>query len=130
MLSYLLGLLAFTTMKDCGNFLGRATNLTFDSYPLTPKAGDNVSMWIGYTLEEPPITGGIATYSYSLNGIPFSPTKEDLCTQTSCPKELGFHNETSYSIFPSGISGKIISTIQWHDQNDELVWCVETTWRV
>jgi hypothetical protein len=93
-------------------------------------AGDNVTLWIAYDLPYPPITGGTATYKFTLNGIPFTPTIADLCAQTTCPKPLGFNNETSWDIFPSGISGKIVSAIQWYDQNDDLVWCVETTWRV
>lgn len=123
-------MLALGTVRDCSNGLGRAIVLGFGSSPETPKAGDNVSLWVAYDLPEPTITGGIAQYSIALNGIPFPATKEDLCTQTECPKEIGFNNETSSSIFPSGVSGKIVSAISWTDQNDELVWCVETTWRV
>jgi len=126
----LLALIALTTMRDCGNGLGRAALLSFDSTPATPKAGDNVSLWVAYDLPAPAITGGTATYSFSLNGIPFPPTVEDLCTQTECPKDPGLYNETSSSIFPSGISGKIVSQIAWRDPDDTLIWCVENSWRV
>lgn len=119
-----------SSIRDCSNGLGRAADIAFDSQPSSPKAGDNVTLWISYNLSYPPITGGTAIYTLTLNGIPFTPTKSDLCAQTSCPKELGFNNETSWDIFPSGVSGKIDSKIQWYDQNDDLVWCVETTWRV
>ena len=118
------------SMRDCGNGLGRAPLLGFGTSPEAPKAGDNVSLWIAYDLPVPAITGGTATYSFSLNGIPFTPTVDDLCTQTSCPKEPGLYNETSSSIFPSGISGKIVSQIAWRDPDDTLIWCVENTWRV
>lgn len=118
------------TIRDCSNGLGRAALLGFDSQPASPVAGDNVTLWVAYDLPEPAITGGTATYKFSLNGIPFTPTVDDLCTQTVCPKDTGFNNESSWSIFPSGVSGKIVSSIAWKDQNDDLVWCVETTWRV
>ena len=118
------------SIRDCGNGLGRAPLLGFDSVPAAPKAGDNVSLWIAYDLPTPAITGGTATYSFSLSGIPFAPTVEDLCTQTACPKEPGLYNETSSSIFPSGVSGKIVSQIAWRDPDDTLIWCVENTWRV
>ena len=121
---------ALTSMRDCGNGLGRAALLSFDSVPAAPKAGDNVTTWIAYDLPAPAITAGTATYSFSLNGIPFPPTVEDLCTQTSCPKETGFNNETSSAIFPSGVSGKIVSQIAWRDPDDTLIWCVENSWRV
>ena len=126
----LTSVLALGSIRDCSNGLGRAPLLGFDSVPANPVPGDNVSLWVAYDLPEPPITGGSATYSLKLNGIPFPPTVEDLCTQTTCPKDTGFNNESSSSIFPSGVSGKIVSSIEWRDQNDELVWCVETTWKV
>ena len=118
------------TMRDCGNGLGRAALLGFDSAPLTPAAGDNVTMWIAYDLPAPAVTDGTATYAVTLNSIPFPKTIDPLCDQTHCPKEVGFNNETSSSIFPSGVSGTVKSTIQWTDQNDDLLWCVETTWKV
>ncbi len=123
-------LATLSSIRDCGNGLGRAALLAFDSQPAKPVAGDNVTLWVAYDLPEPSITGGKATYTYSLNGIPFPPTTDDLCTQTQCPKDVGFNNESSWTLFPSGVSGKIVSSIAWTDQNDELVWCVETTWRV
>lgn len=123
-------LLGVGSMRDCGNGLGRAPLLAFDSVPAAPKPGDNVSTWIAYELPAPAITAGTATYSFSLNGIPFTPTVEDLCTQTICPKEPGLYNETSSSIFPSGVSGKIVAQIAWRDPDDTLIWCVENTWRV
>jgi len=130
LLKFLAAMFGISSVRDCGNGKGRASLIGFDSEPANPVAGDNVSLWIAYDLPDPPITAGTATYSFALNGIPFPPTVDDLCTQTVCPKEVGFNNETSSSIFPSGVSGKIVSSISWKDQNNDLVWCVETTWRV
>jgi uncharacterized membrane protein len=77
------------------------------------------------------VTNGTATYKITLNGIPLSPTVDSLCTQTACPKESNVdYNETSWSIFPSGVSGKIASRIEWKDQDASPLWCIETTWRV
>lgn len=123
-------LLGFLGIRDCGNGKGRAALVGFDSQPANPVAGDNVSLWVAYDFAAPAITGGTATYAVSLNSIPFTPTIDDLCTQTSCPKDPGMYNETSWSTFPSGITGKIKSTITWKDQNNDLVWCVETSWQV
>ncbi len=119
-----------STIRDCSNGQGRAALLGMDTQPASPVAGDNVTLWVAYDLPDPPITGGTATYRFNFNGIPFAPTVDDLCTQTTCPKETGFNNESSWSIFPSGVSGKIVSAIEWKDQNNDVVWCVETTWRV
>lgn len=130
MMLKLLTLLGLATIRDCGGGLGRAPLLSFDSQPASPRAGDNVTLWVAYDLPAPAVTAGTATYSFSLNGIPFAPTVEDLCTQTACPIEVGAHNETSTSEFPSGVSGKIISQIAWRDQDNALLWCVETVWKV
>lgn len=122
-------LLALATIKSCGT--GRATLLGFDSQPVAPVAGDNVSLWVAYTLSGTPVTDGTATYSISLNGIPLTPTVDPLCTQTTCPKLVDTdYNETSWSIFPSGLAGKIVSRIEWADQDAAPLWCVETTWRI
>jgi len=122
-------LVALSTIKSCGT--GRATLLGFDSQPAVPVPGDNVSLWVAYHLPAPAITAGTATYKFSLNGIPFTPTIEDLCTQTTCPKPADAdYNETSWSIFPSGVSGKIVTQVLWADQDANPLWCIETTWRV
>lgn len=123
-------LMGLSAMKDCGNGEGRAVLLGYDSIPANPVAGDNVTTWIEYEFGAPAITAGTATYSFTLNGIPFPPTVEDLCTQTPCPKEPGIYNESSSALFPSGVSGKIVSQIAWRDPDDTLIWCVENTWRV
>jgi hypothetical protein len=132
MLNFLkaLFLINIGSMKDCGGGEGRAVLLGFDSVPANPVAGDNVTTWIAYEFTSPAITAGTVTYSYTLNGLPFPPTVEDLCTQTACPKEPGIYNETSSSIFPSGVSGKITAQIAWRDPDNTLIWCVENTWRV
>ena len=126
----LLAILGMTSIKDCGNGLGRATNLTFDSQPPTPVVGDNITMWVGYTIDAPEITGGTTTYKVTLNGLPFPPTVKNLCEETTCPKKIGFNNESSWSVYTGGVSGKVVSQISWKDQNDALVWCVETTWKL
>ena len=122
-------LVALSTIKSCGT--GRATLLGFDSQPANPVGGDNVTLWVAYRLSAPAITNGTATYKISLNGVPLNPTVDPLDTQTTLPKEPETnYNETSWSIFPSGITGKIVSQILWADQDSAPVWCVETTWRV
>jgi len=121
---------ATVSLRDCGNPSTDQAKITgFGFSPSNPVAGVQTELWVAYDLKSN-LTGGTATYSLSLNGIPFSPTVDDLCTQTACPKEIGTYNETSKSTFPSGLSGKVVSKIQWENQNNEPVWCVETTFRI
>lgn len=127
----LLGMLAATvTLKDCGNPSTDQAVITGMGFtPSNPVGGDATELWVAYDLKSE-LTGGTATYSVTLNGIPFAPTVDDLCTQTSCPKIVGSYNETSNSTFPSNINGKIVSRIQWINQNSEPVWCLESTFRI
>jgi len=123
-------LAASVSLRDCGNpSTDQASIIGMGFSPSTPNPGDPTELWVAYDLKTP-LTSGTATYSFSLNGIPFTPTVDDLCTQTGCPKEVGFNNETSKSTFPTGVSGKIVSKIQWTNQDDQPVWCLESTFRI
>jgi hypothetical protein len=121
---------ASVSLRDCGNPSTDQAQITgMGFYPPNPVAGQETELWVAYDLKSN-LTSGKATYSASLNGIPIPPTTEDLCTQTSCPKDIGVYNETSKSTFPSGLSGKIVSKIQWTNQDSQPVWCLETTFRI
>lgn len=133
-MGFLRGIIAFlaatVSLRDCGNPVTDQAEITgFGFSPINPVAGDPTELWVAYDLKTP-ITGGTSTYSITLNGIPFPATVDDLCTQTVCPKDVGVYNETSHSTFPSGVSGKIVSKIQWKNQNNEPVWCLETTFKI
>jgi hypothetical protein len=122
-------LAATVSLRDCGNPTTDQAAITgFGFSPSNPNPGDPTELWVAYDLKSA-LTGGTATYSFTLNGLPFTPTVDDLCTQTVCPKDVGTYNETSKSTFPSGISGKIVSKIQWTNQDKQPVWCLETTFR-
>lgn len=123
-------LAATVSLRDCGNPATDQAAITGMGFsPSNPNPGDPTELWVAYDLKSP-LTGGTATYSFSLNGIPFSPTVDDLCTQTVCPKDVGTYNETSKSTFPSGVSGKVVSKIVWTNEDKQPVWCLETTFRI
>jgi hypothetical protein len=133
-MGFLRGILTFlaasVALRDCGNpVTDQAVVTGFGFSPSNPVAGDPTDLWVAYDLKSP-ITSGNASYSVSFNGIPFPATVDDLCTQTMCPKEVASYNETSHSTFPSGVSGKIVSKIQWTNQDVQPVWCLETTFRI
>jgi hypothetical protein len=119
------------TLADCG--AGKSL-FTIDSqgfYPDPPIAGELYDYWFFYTVPEGvTVDAGTAKYSVSLNGIPFPPTVDDLCTQTFCPKTPGSYNETSTDTWPSGISGKIVTKLEWFDANSNLLLCSQVTERV
>lgn len=120
-------LLVGTVVQNCGKSTDTAQFLNGSFLPESPKPGDLVTLSFAYDLLKP-VTAGTAVYSVSLNGIPFN-TKEDLCTQTECPKDPGTYIEWSQSTFPQ-VSGKVVSTIQWLDQDNAEIVCIQYSVRV
>jgi hypothetical protein len=120
------------TYRNCGSSSDLAKNLVISIVPDAAKAGQDVTTTFDYDLNTV-ITGGTATYGFSFNGIPFSPTVNDLCVEQAggccpdpCPLGIGHHSDKSITTFPS-VSGKIITTIKWADQNGSPILCVEWT---
>ena len=120
------------TYRNCGSSNDLAKNLVISIVPDAAKAGQDVTTTFDYDLDTV-ITGGTATYGFSFNGIPFSPTVNDLCVEQAggccpdpCPLGIGHHSDKSITTFPS-VSGKIITTIKWADQNGSPILCVEWT---
>jgi hypothetical protein len=97
--------------------------------PENPQSGDLTEFWVAYDLKSQ-ITSGNVAYSVTLNYLPLPVTDKPLCGETTCPKPIGSYNETSKSTFPSGVSGKLITKIQWTNQNNQPVWCTEQTFKV
>ena len=121
---------SIVTLRDCGNpTTDQAVIVSKGFSPDNPLPGENTTLWIAYDLKTP-ITGGTAIYSATLNGIPFTPIEYDLCSQTFCPKDVASYNETSNSDFPTGLNGKVVSKIQWKNQNNEPIWCLESTFKI
>lgn len=119
------------TVADCG--AGKSVFQIVDQSfsPEPPVTNENYDYWFTYTVPEGmTVDSGTTKYSFSLNGIPFTPTVGDLCTQTSCPKTSGLHNESSSDIWPGGFSGKIVTKLEWFDASGALLLCSQTTERV
>ena len=70
------------------------------------------------------IDAGTAKYSFSFNGIPFSPTVTDLCDSIVCPLAAGAHDGTSWFLFPTGVTGKIITKVTWQDSDGNQLLCI------
>lgn len=120
-----------STVTDCaeGKSLFQIQAQGFAPEPPVP--GQDATLWIYYTIpESTTIDSGTCKYSFSLNGIPFTPTVEDLCTQVTCPLVTGTYNLSSTSQWPTGVSGKIVTKIEWYDSQKTLLLCSQTTERV
>ncbi len=121
---------AFADIKDCGSANAKftITKLAMDP-PNTVTPGQNTTLTLLYDNNYEVVTGGTATTSFSLNGIPFTPTIEDLCGKITCPLDIGPHDGSSWSEFPTGVSGKITTTVRWKDTAGTELLCVEATLR-
>ena len=116
---------------DCAAGKSVFTINSQDFSPNPPIVGENTTLWIDYTVPDGvTVDAGTAKYSVSLNGIPFSPTVDDLCTQVTCPQTSGTYNITSTSVWSGGVSGKIVTKIQWYDGAGNQLLCSQTTFRV
>ncbi len=117
-----------SSVSDCaaGKSVFKINSQGFSLEPPIP--GENVTLWIDYTVPEGiTVNGGTAKYSVTYNSIPFPATTEDLCTQITCPQVPGTYNITSTSEWPSGLSGKIVTKIQWYDESGTELLCSQTT---
>jgi hypothetical protein len=119
------------TVTDCGQgkSIFQIQQQSFSPEP--PVANEAYDYWFTYIVPDGvTVEAGTTKYSLSLNGIPFTPQTDDLCTQTACPKGPGLHNESSTDTWPGGISGKIVTKLEWFDANGNLLLCSSTTEKV
>jgi len=118
----LLAGLAESSIKDCapGSLL-KLNGLAF--WPDPPTKNENSTVSLDYSVPDGiKIESGKAVYSVTYNFIPFSPTTEDLCTNTKCPLLPGTYNQSSSSNFPD-LSGSVTITSKWYDSIDNLLLC-------
>jgi len=125
----------YNTMKDCSSQsnIGHITSISM--IPSAPVSGSYVNIVIDYTLDTD-VTDGLATYTASFNGFPFSPTIEPLCpdledTTTPCPISAGnVHFEGISQIGDGTTHGTIVATTTWKDQNGNEIICWGFTVRI
>ena len=94
--------------------------------PANPAAGENVTLYLDYTVPDGiTVTGGQTEYDVTYNYIPFSPSYEPLCQNIPCPLQAGRYSNASSSLWPSGLSGLLVTQMKWWDENQNLLLCVE-----
>jgi hypothetical protein len=122
---------ASASVTDCSQGKGLFSINAQGFAPEPPVANEDATLWIDYTIPDGVnIDAGTCKYSLTLNGLPFTPTVDDLCSQVSCPLSAGTYNLTSTSVWPSGVSGKVVTKIEWFDDKNTLLLCSQTTEKV
>lgn len=122
---------ATNSVTDCskGTSVFKFTGGSLLPDPVIPGQDSSITL----NAEIPPgtnVNGGTAKYSFSFNGIPFAPTTEDLCSDVACPLLPGPYTNTTTSVFPSGVSGKVTTKIEWFDVNGNRLLCADVTARL
>ena len=120
------------TYRSCGISTDIAQNLKLDVLPVLPQT--DYTLFLSTDLSKE-VTGGTSKYSISFNGIPFSPTTNDLCEEiaksnTTCPLYVGNYASESKGTIPSGVSGKVIIKNEWFNTESERILCMEYTIKV
>ena len=119
------------SVTDCskGTSVFKFTSGSLLPDPVVPGQDSSITL----NLEIPAgtnVDAGTAKYSFSFNGIPFAPTTEDLCSDVACPLLPGPYTNTTTSVFPSGVSGKVTTKIEWFDVANNRLLCADVTARV
>jgi len=125
---YLLSLLAVATglVKDCNvTSIFRPTELGLTPDP--PVVGQPVHLTVRFDNPGPAITDGTVITSVTLNFIPFSPTREPLCTNTACPLVSGPNDRSTVSTWPSGINGNLVTKSVWNSVEGDNLLCIQTS---
>ena len=118
---------AGATISDCSQGLSmfKLTNLGLTPDP--PIVDQSVLMTVQFNNPGPTINDGTVTTRVTLNGLPFAPTVEPLCSKTLCPLTFGPNDRSATSTWPSGVKGKLNTRIEWTDVFNELLLCIEIT---
>lgn len=119
------------TLKDCSSGTSVFTVNTMSLDPPNPAPGQQVGFTLDYTV--PPstvVTDGTARYEMTYNFIPLAPTIQPLCSNIPCPLESGRYLNTTYSMWPTGLSGTIMTRMKWLDTTGTMLICTEISGKV
>ena len=123
----MISLVVLAVAKICSSPNALAKNLIVGLSTDTPTIGQNVTTTFDFDLDAP-IIGGTAYYSATLNGLGPYTSQALLCDETAktgdaCPLLPGHHHEESTS--ENTVTGKVVTTILWYDQQGAEILCTE-----
>lgn len=117
-----------TKITDCGagNSLFRVNAVSLT--PPQPVPNERVSLHLDYSVPAGvTINGGDAKYAVTYNFIPITPTVEPLCKNIPCPLSSGSYSNSTYMLWPSGLSGSLVTKITWTDPSARQLLCILIT---
>ena len=112
-------------ITDCSSSSSKFHIQSLEFYPDPPTRNQNATITMIY---DAPILvdNGKVDYSITLNGLPVYSESTELCTQTTCPINIGTHNETSVFLWPD-VSGKVVAKTVWKDEAGAELLCFQTS---
>jgi len=115
------------TYSSCGDSNDIAQNVVLNVDPQLPQT--NYILYLNADLSTY-VTDGTSVYDINMNGIPFAPTTNNLCTDISssnitCPILEGHLASESKGTIPSGVSGKIVIKNQWYNTDNKRILCMQ-----
>jgi hypothetical protein len=133
----LLGLLgaayiaSLSSVSDCSKGASQIKINSMVFQPDPPVKGENSTLILDLNVPTE-IQAGTATYSFTYNFIPLSPTVEDLCTQVpgGCPIKAGPLQLVSSYPIDASLRGTIVAKIEWKDTANVQLLCVSITMKV
>lgn len=115
------------SISDCGSAF-QITQLALSPDP--PVQSQPVFLNLVFNNNEAAaVSGGTATTSITLNGLPLSPSTQPLYEATACPIPQGANNRSTNTTWPA-VSGKIISRLTWEDSAGKTLLCLLTQVKV
>ena len=119
---------AIPVVKDCGAGKSLFSIQALSLQPAQPVPGENVSLHLDYSVPAGvTINGGEARYAVTYNFIPLTPTVEPLCKNIPCPLSSGSYSNTTYMLWPSGLSGNLVTKITWLVVTLKQLLCIQLT---
>jgi hypothetical protein len=129
LLALLTAVPVFGLVSDCNtSSIFRPTLIGLSPDP--PVGGASVRMTVQFENPGSEVTGGIATTSVTLNGLPFSPSVEALCQNTACPIVVGANDRSTSSTWPDGITGRVVTKSVWTNEAGDQLLCLLTSVKV
>ncbi len=112
-------------ITDCSSTSSKFHIQSVEFYPDPPTRNQNATITMIYDAPVV-VNAGKVDYSITLNGLPVYSETTELCTQTTCPINIGTHNETSVFLWPD-VSGKVVSKTVWKDDSGSELLCFQTS---
>lgn len=120
----------FATIQNCGkgSSLFQITELSLTPDP--PQRGKEIEISVKFNNPEFSVVSGTSISSVILNYTPFPKNIESLCKSTTCPIDMGNNERKATSIWPENVYGLVKSKLEWFNDNNQHLLCIEISTKV